>query len=80
MEWNKVLQEFEQGSKTDMFIFTRANNKFASKDYGKYDPSQYNTPPKTDDVKAYKKKRSKGKKDKAEAYLVKINKAYKVKI
>ena len=80
MNFNKALQEAQQGAKTDLYIFTRANNKFASKDYGKYDPSQYNTPPKTDDVEDYKKKRCRGKENKAEAYLTKVNKGYKVKI
>lgn len=80
MKFNKVLKEAQQGASTDMYIFTRANNKFASKDYGKFDPKQYNTLPNTNDVKEYKKKRCKSKKDKALAYLTKINLGYKIKI
>jgi hypothetical protein len=68
-----------QGSKTDRYMFTAKNNKFASPDYGKFDKSQYSDSD-TNDAKEYKKRRSKGKKDKAQAYLTKVNNGYKVKI
>jgi hypothetical protein len=73
MKFNTILKEV-QGVASDLFIFTRKNNKFASKDYGKLDKNQYHNPPKTDDVKDYKKC-IKNKK----AYLTKVN-VIKVKI
>lgn len=96
MTFNQVIQEVKvyntheymptkkekfyiQGSKTDRYIFTSKNNKFASPDYGKFDKSQYSDSD-TDDAKEYKKRRSKGKKDKTRAYLTKVNTGYKVKI
>ena len=77
MTLNQAMQESkrERGIKTDTYMFTSKNSKFANKDYGKLDPKQYNTPPDTDDVKAYKKSLKSGK-----SYLVKVNKGYKVKI
>ena len=80
MKFNEAKEESKryQGSKTDKYIFTRKNNRYASKKYGNYDWSQVNNPDNdSDDAKDYKKSVKGGGKD---AYLTKVNHGYKIKI